>query len=389
MSWWNRITRGQTDSEAQKQDDDNHTFADVGESSTIGSENSADTPESENDMPHALECRQLKKVYGETLAVRDVSLVVRPGEFTTLLGPSGCGKTTTLRLVAGFETPDEGTIMMSGRSVAGPQVNIPTEQRQIGMVFQEYALFPHLNVAENIAFGLDGKKADKARRVDEMLDMVGLGGLAERMPYELSGGQQQRIALARALAPNPRLLLLDEPFSNLDAALRSQVRGEVRAILKRAEITCLFVTHDQEEALSLSDRVVVMFDGIVAQDGPPQLVYMRPATREVAAFVGESNFLPGYVEDEIVHCALGRFPLMDSVRGEVDVLLRPEAVRLEADEDGVAIEWIEFYGHDQRMGLRLDDGTSLIVRADANQFFSTGQRVSVSTDGPVQVFPRR
>ena len=321
--------------------------------------------------------------------MQDASLVVRPGEFMTLLGPSGCGKTTTLRLVAGFETLDSGVILMHGRRVAGPELSLPAEQRQIGMVFQEYALFPHLNVADNIAFGLDGNKRDKAGRVEEMLALVGLDNLAQRMPYELSGGQQQRIALARALAPNPKLLLLDEPFSNLDAALRAQVRGEVRAILKQAGITCLFVTHDQEEALSLSDQVAVMFDGRVVQVGSPQLVYMRPATREVAAFVGESNFLPGHTDDHSVHCELGSFPIHDRATGDVDVLLRPEILQLEQSDDGAAvIEWIEFYGHDQRIGVRLQNGNELVVRADASQMFSGGQRVNIRLQGPVQVFQR-
>lgn len=340
-------------------------------------------------MPYALKCQHLYKSFGGVPAVRDASLVVRPGEFMTLLGPSGCGKTTTLRLVAGFESLDSGEILMHGRQVAGPDVNLPTEQRQIGMVFQEYALFPHLSVADNIAFGLNSSKRDKSARVEEMLALVGLDNLSKRMPYELSGGQQQRIALARALAPNPRLLLLDEPFSNLDAALRAQVRGEVRSILKQAGITCLFVTHDQEEALSLSDQVAVMFNGMVAQVGSPQVVYMRPATREVAAFVGESNFLPGHTDNHSVYCELGSFPLHDPAAGAVDVLLRPESLQLEQADDGAAIiEWIEFYGHDQRIGVRLLNGTELIVRADASQAFSSGQRVNIGLQGPVQVFQR-
>jgi iron(III) transport system ATP-binding protein len=359
------------------------------ESSTIG----GDPPEqSEDVMPYALECRHLTKLYGSTPAVSDVSLVVRPGEFTTLVGPSGCGKTTTLRLIAGFETPDSGTIAMGGRIVAGPGVNLPAEQRRIGMVFQEYALFPHLNVADNIGFGLKQNRGEKSARVAEMLALVGLDGLEERMPYELSGGQQQRIALARALAPQPQILLLDEPFSNLDAALRAQVRAEVRGILQRAGITCIFVTHDQEEALSLSDTVVVMFGGDVAQIGTPQMVYTRPASREVAAFIGESNFLPGEAQGDTAVCALGRLPLAEEAYGPVDLLLRPETLRLLPLNSGsspeVSIDWIEFYGHDQRAGLILEDGTRLIIRSESGESYTAGKRACVIVTNPAIAYSR-
>lgn len=338
-------------------------------------------------MPYAVECHDLSKSFGSTPAVRDLSLSVRAGELVTLLGPSGCGKTTTLRLVAGFETPDSGRILMNGQPVAGPGRHVPPEQRRIGMVFQEYALFPHLSVGDNIAFGLDGQRAGKKQRVGQMLALVGLDGLERRMPYELSGGQQQRVALARALAPGPQVLLLDEPFSNLDAALRGQMRAEVRAILKTAGITCIFVTHDQEEALSLSDRVAVIFDGTVAQMGPPQAVYARPASREVAAFVGESNFLPGQAEGDVVHCALGTLPLLGVARGPVDVLLRPELLDLSGDTGPAAVvQWLEFYGHDQRAGLLLDDGTALVARTDARLPLTAGQRVHIHIPEPVQVF---
>src|SRR5215207_829816 len=244
-------------------------------------------------MPNPLNIAHLSKSYNGTTVLQNVSLSVRAGQIMALLGPSGCGKTTMLRLIAGFEWPDGGTIAINGRVVASGSVRVPAEDRRVGMVFQEYALFPHLSVADNIAFGLKNGKREKEARVGDMLALVGLSGLGERMPYELSGGQQQRIALARALAPQPDILLLDEPFSNLDAALRGQVRAEVRAILNQSNITCVFVTHDQEEALSLADEVAVILAGQVAQVALPQRLYRHPTSREVAAFVGEANFLLG------------------------------------------------------------------------------------------------
>ena len=209
--------------------------------------------------------KNLTKLYDDVCAVEDVTLKVKPSEFLTILGPSGCGKTTTLRLLAGFESPTEGSIQIGGNVVADDRHFVPAEHRNIGMVFQDYALFPHVNVADNVGFGLRGRNKDNERQVKQMLSMVGLSEYANRMPHELSGGQQQRVALARALAPNPDILLLDEPFSNLDTALRAQVRADVRKVLRETETTAIFVTHDQEEALSLSDEVAVIFDGRLVQ----------------------------------------------------------------------------------------------------------------------------
>lgn len=331
-----------------------------------------------------LELRGVNRVFGEVVAARDVTLDVRAGQFVTLLGPSGCGKTTTLRLIAGFETPDNGTISINGRIVSGNGVDLPPEERRIGMVFQEYALFPHLSVGENIGFGVRGGKAEKAARTAAMLELVGLPGLESRMPHELSGGQQQRIALARALAPQPDIVLLDEPFSNLDAALRAQVRTEVRAILKQANTTCIFVTHDQEEAFSLSDQVAVMFDGRIVQTAPPRELYRRPASREVAAFVGESNFIDGTASGDTVDTILGRLALERTAHGAVTVLLRPEMIAL-AETGAVEgrVVWHEFYGHDQRIGLALNDGTTLVARADSTCAVETGARVGIRVTAPV------
>ena len=279
-----------------------------------------------------LEIIDLQKSFGPTRVVRDFSLSVRKGEFISFLGPSGCGKTTTLRMVAGFETPSAGTIRIDGRDV----VNLRPNQRNIGMVFQAYALFPNLTVAQNVAFGLRVKgvrKAQVAVRVEEMLKLIHLSELGRRYPFQLSGGQQQRVALARALAGQPQLLLLDEPLSALDAKIRVSLREEIRAIQKKLGITTIYVTHDQEEALSMSDRIVVMNNGFAEQVGTPFEIYNRPATRFVASFVGTLNLIDAAVMDAAsgrvrigeTHLTLGR-PLPPGER--VTLALRPEVVGL-------------------------------------------------------------
>jgi iron(III) transport system ATP-binding protein len=285
------------------------------------------------ELPHptgsALRTLGVRKHFGDVVAVDDVSLEVRRGEFLAVLGPSGCGKTTLLRLVAGFERPDAGGIEIDGAVVAGPRQLVPPERRRIGMVFQESALFPHLDVAGNIGFGLPRRRRDG--RIAELVALVGLAGLHARMPHELSGGQQQRVALARALAPDPALILLDEPFSALDATLRAQLRGEVREILRAAGATTVFVTHDQGEALEISDRVAVMRAGRIEQISTPDELYLRPINRFVAGFVGEANLLPGEVRHGEVQTIVGRFraangALADGTRAEV--LLRPEQLHM-------------------------------------------------------------
>lgn len=338
-------------------------------------------------MTHPLECHQLTKLFNGQTILSNVSLTVRAGQLLALLGHSGCGKTTTLRLIAGFDWPDSGTIRINGREVAGPKTRVPAEDRQVGMVFQEYALFPHLNTAENIAFGLKLRGRERDVRVREMLTLVGLDGYETRMPAELSGGQQQRVALARALAPRPAILLLDEPFSNLDAAMRGQVRAEVRSILKQAGTTCIFVTHDQHEALSLADEVAVMMNGRVAQLADPHTLYHHPVSAEIAAFVGEANFLPGLGQGDLVQCSLGSLPLVEPASGQVRVLVRPESLRLSGGAGTPAtVQWREFYGHDQRVGILLDDGTTLAARLDTHTPYEIGQRVSVTVASPVRAF---
>ena len=282
------------------------------------------------DVPAlALRTLGLSKRFGEIVAVDAVDLDVRRGEFLAVLGPSGCGKTTLLRLIDGFERPEAGGIEIDGRAVAGPRTNLPPEARRIGMVFQESALFPPLDVAGNIGFGLP--RRGREARVAELVALVGLPGLQRRMPHELSGGQQQRVALARALAPDPALILLDEPFSALDATLRTQLRADVREILRQAGATALLVTHDQGEALEISDRVAVMQAGRIEQVSTPDELYLRPVNRFVAGFVGEANLLLGEVRHGEVQTVAGNFravagALEDGTR--VEVLLRPEQLHM-------------------------------------------------------------
>ena len=346
----------------------------------------------------ALRVRGLEKRYGDTPVLRDLDLDAERGEFLALLGPSGCGKTTALRLIAGFERPESGTVEIGGETVCAADSAgsrwIPPEGRRGGMVFQDYALFPHLSVARNVAFGLSRNGSDRDARVAAALATVGLAGLGDRTPGQLSGGQQQRVALARALAPGPEVILLDEPFSNLDTDLRASVREEVRQILREAGATAVLVTHDQEEALSIADRVAVMLDGRIVQVGPPEALYHRPATRTIADFIGDVQFLPGLASGRRAATALGDIPLHATHEGPVDVMLRPEMLRLtpagEGAEHGVAATIVSraFFGHDQLLTLRLDSGHTLKARLGAYGGFRPGDRVSVQVRGGALAFPR-
>ena len=337
------------------------------------------------DAELALRALSLTKRFGPITAVDDVSLDVRRGEFLGVLGPSGCGKTTLLRLVAGFERPDAGGIEIAGEAVSGPRRHVPPEGRRIGMVFQESALFPHLDVAGNIGFGLSRRGRDA--RIAELVALVGLAGLQRRMPHELSGGQQQRVALARALAPDPAIIMLDEPFSSLDATLRAQLRGEVRDILRAAGATTLFVTHDQGEALEISDRVAVMRAGRIEQLSTPDELYLRPVNRFVAGFVGEANFLPGSVRHGEVQTIVGRFRaagdgLTDGMRAEV--LLRPEQLhmlsvdRLDTPPRPEAVLRIVrrvFHGSEVHHVLRNADGFELEAATPSSATLEIGTEV--------------
>ena len=325
-----------------------------------------------------LDVRGLGKRYSDAVVVGPVSFTVGEREFVSLLGPSGCGKTTTLRCIAGFETPSAGDVLIDERSVLG----LPPHRRDIGLVFQNYALFPHLTVFENVAFGLRLRRrpaAEVARRVDEALRLVDLLGLEVRHPAQLSGGQQQRVALARCLALEPRLLLLDEPLSNLDLKLRLQMRTEIKKLQRRLGKTTVYVTHDQGEALALSDRIVVMSRGRVEQIGTPREIYETPRTRFVADFIGASNLLPGVVESASMTGALvrvGAARLQSSEAGpevasgrSVTVLIRPERVRLlppGSDPPGAnvlagRVAEVVYLGEDLQVTVETEEGLALTV----------------------------
>ena len=322
----------------------------------------------------ALEIRGLHHAYGAHPVVRDLSLSLPAGTIGVLLGASGCGKTTVLRCVAGFEAPQRGDIFLDGRPVTRPGLVVPPQRRRIGMVFQDHALFPHLTIAQNVAFGLQGlDRRERARRVAEMLEVVGLSAWANAWPHQLSGGQQQRAALARALAPQPALLLLDEPFSSLDEALRARLAHEVRALLRERGMTALVVTHDQHEAFAMADAVGLMHEGRIEQWGSPEALYRTPATRHAAQFVGEGVFLRGRLAGEgEVETALGRLPVRFAGEGEaaagqgnVEVLLRPEDVRLEAASPVRArVVDVLFRGAQCRLTLRLSSGEDVFALAE-------------------------
>ncbi|MEX0972228.1 MAG: ABC transporter ATP-binding protein [Solirubrobacterales bacterium] len=340
-----------------------------------------------------LRLRGLRKRFGDVLAVDGLDLEIEAGVTCALLGPSGCGKTTTLRLIAGLEDPDAGSIEIGGETVSTAQRSLPAERRQIGMVFQDYALFPHLDVAGNVGYGL-GRRPDRAR-VEAMLATVGLAGLGGRYPHELSGGQQQRVALARALITEPRAVLLDEPFSNLDAGLREKVRGEAREILQAQGVTSVFVTHDQEEALSIADVVAVVNEGRIEQVGTPEEVYSRPASRWVAGFLGEIEILPGTAENGTVACEVGELPNRGGLRGEVDVMIRPESLAIGTVEPAdkpasqeATVLTRSFYGHDQLLELRLPSGQTVRARRLGFPAWHPGDRVRVWIDGPADVLAR-
>ena len=333
--------------------------------------------------------RGVHHAFGEVRAVDGVDLVVPQGSLTTVLGPSGCGKTTLLRLIAGFLDPDEGTISFDDVVVAGEGRAVPPQQRRVGYVPQEGALFPHLDVAGNVGFGLP-RAERRSDRVLEMLDLVGLpASYATRSPHELSGGQQQRVALARALAPGPAIVLLDEPFSSLDASLRVSTGRAVARALQATGTTGLLVTHDQDEALSLADQVAVMRRGAVIQTDAPRDLYRAPVDPEVGAFVGGATVVPARIDDGRATFSFGSAPLAaPAPDGEARVLLRPEQVVITRNAVGARVEQVHFYGHDAAVRLLvLPDGPALVARLAGLDSPEVGAEVGVGVVGPVVAFP--
>jgi iron(III) transport system ATP-binding protein len=331
------------------------------------------------------------KYYEQTRAVANLSLAVAAGEIFVLLGGSGCGKTTTLRLIAGLERPDAGQLWLGGRVVAGQGVWVAPEDRALGMVFQDYALFPHLNIWQNIAFALKaGNRNSKAARVEAMLALVGLSGKANMHPHQLSGGQQQRVALARALAAQPSVILLDEPFSNLDAALRKTMRTDLQQIIKQAGATAVFVTHDQEEAMQIADTIAILSEGRLVQTGKPADLYRYPQTMQTANFLGEANYLPGHANGHSVETILGALPLARPQVGSVQVLLRPEALLLTeataATPNAFTVRQHHYHGYYALLGLHHESGLTLQARVWAQMPFAIGQCFTLAVQGMVVAF---
>ncbi len=356
----------------------------------------------------------LHKAFGDHAVLRGVDLSVRNGSLLALLGPSGSGKTTLLRTVCGFERASQGTIEIGGRHVEGDAIYVRAEARRIGYVSQEGSLFPHLSVAQNIAFGLPRQQRRAGHRVDELLELVGLpASCRDRPPHQLSGGQQQRVALARALAPSPSLVMLDEPFSSLDASLRAETRQAVADALAHAGATAVLVTHDQSEALSMGHEVAVLWDGRLIQTATPDVLYRRPVSREVASFVGEALVLPGVAAQGHARCALGRLKLSEAhANGPVDVMIRPEQIQVAVRDAMVDdaqdppccahVEAVTFFGHDARLSLRLERAAAsmgdaepigevgndiVCARVPGHRVPAIGTLVRVAVDGAVVAYP--
>ncbi len=351
-----------------------------------------------------LTLEHVAQAYGRKQVLNNLAFHLEPGEIGCLLGPSGCGKTTALRFIAGFETLQSGRILLGGEEVAAPSRALPPEQRRLGLVFQDYALFPHLTVVANIGFGLGRlSRTERAHRVGEMLRLVGLTPEARRYPHQLSGGQQQRVALARALAPKPRLLLLDEPFSNLDVELREKLSLEVRDILKHEGITALLVTHDQHEAFAIADQVGVMNDGVIQQWGTPYALYHQPANRFVADFIGQGVLMPGTVmsthEVKIELGLLARVkPAHDQDIGllsfglgaQVEVLIRPDdIIHDDASPLLAKVERRAFRGAEYLYALRLPSGARVFTLVPSHHDHAIGEKIGIRLDvDHLVVFPK-
>jgi iron(III) transport system ATP-binding protein len=346
-----------------------------------------------------LTVREVWKGYSATPVLAGVNLDVQPGSLTAVLGLSGCGKTTLLRVIAGFERAERGSVSLATRTLDDGHTYVAPEKRSVGYVPQEGALFPHLSVEDNVGFGL-ARRERRGEAVAELLEMVGIAPLARRLPHELSGGEQQRVALARALARRPRALLLDEPFSSLDASLRTRVREEVHTLLREQGVTTVLVTHDQEEALSLADVVAVLRDGRIVQQGSPAELYERPADERLARFLGAVNVVDAQFEDGTARTALGSLELrvlpIDGGRGSGVVVVRPEQLEVRPRGEGASVgltglvEQCRYYGHDALLHIRPEHPSGaevLLARVHGEQALAVGTAVTLAAHGPVTPLP--
>ncbi|NIZ09228.1 ABC transporter ATP-binding protein [Pseudooceanicola sp. HF7] len=330
-----------------------------------------------------MQIRGLTRRYGGRAVVRDVSLSVEPGQVCCLLGPSGCGKSTTLRMIAGVESPDEGEILVDGEVICGPGCNVPPESRRIGLMFQDFALFPHLTVAENVAFGLSGPRAEQRARVEDLLGRVGLLGHIDNYPHHLSGGEQQRVALARALAPRPRIMLMDEPFSGLDNRLRDGIRDETLALLQQEGTAVLLVTHEPEEAMRMADEIALMRDGFIVQQGAPYNIYNAPRDKAAVAFFSDINVIRGRVQGALTETPFGQFLAPGQPDGaEVEIVIRPQHLRIDFDRNGSGplptaehgtpargvVHRARFMGNESLVEFRMDHDGSILKATVPNVF---------------------
>ena len=331
-----------------------------------------------------IRARSVTKSYGSEVVLSDFNLDVWNGSIVGILGISGSGKTTALRLLAGFDKPDSGIIEMRNRVISSEDTFLPPEERNVGMVFQDYALFPHLNVEKNISFGLSRDEI-KNGRLEEVLSMCNLETYRNKFPQELSGGQQQRVSLARALAPKPEVILLDEPFTSLDAHMARDLREEVVSLLRQTETTAIIVTHDQEEALSVCDVVSVLENGSVIQSATPQEIYLNPVSQTVANSVGDPNILKGFSVDGRVETSLGTF--VTAYNGALDVSIRPECIELLLDSEGsYVVKECTFYGHDQVISFQNSKGEVFRARSLPNTIYEAGDKVNINIS-EVTTFP--
>ena len=331
-----------------------------------------------------IECKNLTKSYGILEAVNDFSMHLEKHEFLSILGPSGCGKSTLLRLIAGLEVPNQGQVMLENREISGEKISMPPEDRKFSMIFQDFALFPHLSVEKNIAYGVTGSRSEKQKRVNELLELVNLKYIASKMPHQISGGEQQRIAVARALAPRPRLILMDEPFSNLDYQLRLQLRREIREILKQEGVATILVTHDQVEAITFSERMLLMYKGKLVQTGTPKEIYQYPQTLWASSFVGEANHLSVEWQEKSLKTPFGFLEVPAEIGKETHILMvRPEDFSIasapEEDANGI-VKTVEFSGAVQIVGVELKSGGRIFVSGSPHFLWTSEESVKIKAE---------